>query len=58
MLILKMTQFDTAYNSLFKKLNIEYQAITIFVSRNIQIPSSTQALTQLIIIQLVGLIVF
>jgi len=41
MLILKMTQFDTATNSLLKKLNTEYQVVINLISRNIQIPSST-----------------
>ena len=58
MLILRMTQFDTAKNSKIKKCRIDFQHFINVIVKNIQIPSSTQALTQLIVIQLVGFLVF
>ena len=49
---------DTVRCLKFKKLGIEYQAIRNRILRIIRIPSSTLILTQLIVVQLVGFIVF
>ena len=53
-----MTQFDTAAALKIKKLTIGYQVFKNQIFKNLQIPSSTQKLTQLIVIQLVGFLVF
>jgi len=58
MLIINMTQFDTALNSMNNKCHIDFQYITRIIIENIQIPSTTLALTQLIVIQLIGFFVF